>query len=138
MALITSDVGSGAGGTAGVGKGLTYTGDFGYAYSGAIPLNNETKTFILFKTGNFIYSSVTQLTGVYANMGSSKQLRLIISLNGTIVLQQAPMTASNMGAFDYDAFNLIIPPYTEVKIEVSTNDTGDIDFFVTMTGRVYR
>jgi len=138
MALITSDVGSGAGGTAGVGKGLTYTGDFGYAYSGAIPLNNETKTFLQFRTGNFIYNSVTQLTGSFGFAGSSKNMTLQISLNGTLVLQQSPSTAANMGPFDYDAFNLIIPPYTEVKIEVQTNDTGNINYYVTMTGRVYR
>ena len=119
-------------------QALEITGDFGYAYSGAINLDNETKTFLEFRTGNFIYNSVTQLTGIYANMAGGKQLRLIISMNGAVVLNHSPSTSSALAPFDYDAFYLIMPPYTEVKVEVLTTDTGQLDFFVTMTGRIYR
>jgi len=138
--------GPGAGGNptggsfTGPAEALEIIGDFGYAYSGAIPLNNETKTALEFKTGNFMIVSETQVTGRVAGMGASKELGLIISLNGTKVLQQQQMTNTATGGMgmDYDSFIIIIPPYTEVKVELYSNDTGNIDFYATMTGRIYR
>jgi len=124
---------------AGPGFGLQSINGHAYAYSGAIPLNNETKTALEFKTGNFMFFSNTQLTGPTASLGANENLGLIISLNGVRVLLQQPMANSSTGGIglDYDSFALIIPPYTEVKVEVITNNTDNLDFYATMTGRVY-
>jgi len=111
---------------------------FAYAYSGGIPLSNETKTALEFTTGNFLFVSQTQLTGRTAGMAANKELGLIISLNGSEVLKQQPMTNNAQGFNDLDPFDVIIPPYTDVKVEIYSNDTGNIDFFATMTGRIYR
>jgi len=119
-------------------KGLSVVGAYAYAYSGAIPLNNETKTALEFTTGNYIVVSQTQLTGRTAGMAANKELGLIISLNDNTVLKQQPMTNNAQGFNDLDPFDIIIPPHTNVKVEIYSNDTGSIDFFATMTGRIYR
>ena len=111
---------------------------FGYAYSGGIPLNNETKTALEFTTGNYLFVSQTQLSGTTADMGSNKALGLIISLNDSVVLTQVPMTNATQSFNDLDPFDIIIPPYTQVKVEITSTDTGNINFFATMTGRIYR
>jgi len=137
--------GGGGGGILGFSNSFTGTasaieiaGDFAYAYSGGVPLNNETKTALEFQTGNYLFVSQTQLTGRTAGMAANKELGLIISLNDTEVLRQQPMTNNAQGFNDLDPFDIIIPPYTQVKVQIYSNDTGDIDFFVTMTGRIYR
>lgn len=119
-------------------EALELVGDYGYAYSGAIPLNNETKTALEFTTGNFMIVSNTQLTGRTAGMAANKELGLIISLNDTVILKQQPMTNNAQGFNDFDFFRVVIPPYTQVKVELYSNDTGNIDFFATMTGRIFR
>ena len=143
------DGGPGGAGGAGNPTGGSFTGpaetleitqDFAYAYSGGIALNNETKTTLEFTTGNFTFFSNTQLTGPTASLGANQQVGLIISLNGVRVLLQQPMANSSTGGvgLDYDSFAIIIPPYTEVKVEVVTNNTGSLSWFTTMTGRIYR
>ena len=59
-------------------------------------------------------------------------------MNGTQIIRMSRLTNSAHGAMDFDPLYIIIPPYTEVKIEVFTDDTQDLDNFVTLTGRIYR
>jgi len=138
MALIVGGGQSGFGSFTGGAQALEIAGNFAYAYSGPIPLSNETKSALEFTTGNFLYVSQTQLTGRTAGMAANKELGLIISLNDNTVLKQQPMTNNAQGFNDLDPFDIIIPPYTQVKVEIYSNDTGNIDFFATMTGRIYR
>ena len=143
------DGGPGGAGGAGNPTGGSFTGpaetleitqNLAYAYSGAIALNNETKTTLEFRTGNFTFFSNTQLTGETESLGSNEHLALIISLNGVRVLLQKTKANANTGGvnLDYDSFAIIIPPYTEVKVEVDTNNAASLSWFTTMTGRIYR
>ena len=111
---------------------------FAYAYSGGIPLNNETKTALDFTTGNYLCRAAIQHTGRFALYGSSKTMGIIVSMNNTQIVQMSRLTNSAQGAIDFDPLYIIIPPYTEVKIEVFTDDTQDLENFITLTGRVYR
>ena len=111
---------------------------FAYAYSGGVPLNNETKTALDFTTGNYLTRAEIQHTGRFALYGSSKSMGIIVSMNGTQIIRMSRLTNSAHGAMDFDPLYLIIPPYTEVKVEVFTDDTQDLENFVTLTGRIYR
>jgi len=111
---------------------------FAYAYSGGIPLNNETKTALEFTTGNYLTRAEIQHTGRFALFGSSKTMEMVISMNGAKIIRMSRLTNSAHGAIDFDPLYIIIPPYTEVKVEVYTDDTQDLENFVTLTGRIYR
>ena len=148
MALLGGGVGGAGnpvgGSFTGPAEALELVGDetgehkFAYAYSGPIPLNNETKTALDFTTGNYLCRAEIQHTGRFAVYGSSKNVEIIVSLNGSQVIRYSTSSNSAHAAFDIDPLYIIIPPYTEVKVEVATNDTQDLDNFVTLTGRIYR
>lgn len=136
--------GPGAGGNptggsfTGPAEALEIVGNFGYAYSGGIALNNETKTFLEFTTGNFLYVSNTQLTTKVADMASGKLVRLKMYLNDSQVIDMGPKIDERNSFADLDPILLIIPAYTQVKVEVETNDIQSIEFYISMTGRIYR
>jgi len=123
--------------TASTGLGLRYIGDYCYAYSGAIPLNNETKTALLFTSGAGVIVAQVQHTSRFALLGSSKIMEMDISMNGVRIVRMSRLTASAHGAIDFDPIYITIPPFTTVEVEVYTDDTQDLANFVTLTGRVY-
>ena len=122
----------------GAASALEVAGDFAYGYSGAISLNNETKTFLRFTTGNFLLVAQTQTTVKVADMAANKFVRTKISLNDTQIMDMAPQTNATSSFADLDPMYIIVPPYTEVLVEVQSNDTQSLNFYVTMTGRIYR
>ena len=117
--------------------GLSIADEFAYAYSGAIALNNETKTFLLFTTGNYVLVAKTQTTVKVADMAANKMVRTKISLNGTQIMDMGPQTNTAFGFADLDPMYLVITPHTVVLVEVQTNDTQSLEFYVSLTGRVY-
>jgi len=135
--------GGGAGNVAGgsnpsgVGTSLNYLGNHAYAYSGPVVVNNTTITALAFDTNTQYIDSKIQLGGVISNMGSSKQLGLIISFDGQEVSRNIHMTNAGFAINDLDPIYLIIPPYTKVTVEILTDNIGDISYFATLTGRVY-
>ena len=122
----------------GTAKALEVYGDFAAAYSGGIPLNNETKTFLSFTTGNYLLVAQTQTTVKITDMAANKMVRTKISLNGAQIMDMAPQTNATSGFGDLDPMYIIVPAYTVVLVEVQTNDTQSLNFFVTLTGRIYR
>jgi len=121
---------------AGAGLELNYVGNQVYAYSGGISLNNQTKTALEFQTGNKTIKAKVQHTGRFALYGSSKTMEMIISMNGVKIIQMSRLTNAAHGAIDFDPIHIIIPPYTTIKIEVYTDDTQNLDNFVTLTGKL--
>ena len=111
---------------------------FAYAYSGPIPLNNETKTALNFTSGNYLARAKIQHTLPAYLLAGNKSMEVIVSLNGSQIIRYATGTNAAHAPFDIDPLYFIIPPYTEVKVEVATNDTQDLDNFVTLTARIYR
>ena len=121
---------------AGTGLDLNYVGNRVYAYSGGIPLNNETKTALEFQTGNKTIKAKVQHTGRFSVYGSSKSIEIIISMNNVQVIRYSTSSNAAHAPLDIDPLHIIIPPYTAIKIEVATNDTQDLDNFVTLTGKM--
>jgi len=120
--------------------GISITGDYCYAYSGGINLNNETKTFLEFRTGKYTVLAGVQTTVRVGNLNLGKRISTKISLNGTPISDMGTKIGITT-SFDIsinDPMTIIIPPNTHIQVEVTTDDTeGDIPFFVTLTGRIY-
>jgi len=141
------DGGGGGGGPVGVSN--SFTGGsaaleiagfgFAYAFSGGINLDNQTKTFLEFRTGNFLLVAQVQTTLKTGNLNLGKKVSTKISLNGSPISDMGTKVGNTLsGSFDFDPINIIVPSYTEVKVEVTTDDTeGDQPFYVTLTGRIY-
>jgi len=133
-------VGYGPQNTASVGLGLNIIGEHAYAYSGGINLNNQTKTFIEFRTGNFLLVAGVQTTVKLGGLNVGKRVQTKISLNETPIMDMGSKIGATTTSFDDipNPLNIIVPSYTEVKVEVTTDDTeGDQPFFITLTGRIY-
>jgi len=126
--------------TASTGLTLNIIGQHAYAYSGGINLNNETKTFIEFETGNFLLVAGVQTTVRVGNLNLGKRISTKILFNGTAISDMGTKIGITT-SFDIsinDPLVILVPPYTKVEIEVTTDDTeGDIPFFVTLTGRIH-
>jgi len=120
------------------GSELNIIGNHAYAYSGPIVVNNTTKTALAFHTNTQYIDSKIQLGGVTADMGGSKKIGMIISFNGQQVSKNITMTNTAHAFNDMDPIVLIIPPNTNVTIEIYTDNAGDISYFATLTGRVYQ
>ena len=124
--------------TASTGLGIRYiVPDRVYAFSGAIPLNNETKTALEFTTGAGVCSVLFYHSGRFAYIGSNKAIEMKISFNDNVVIFTSRLTSATSGYMDMDPIPAIIPPFTVVKVEVISDDTGSIANFISMTGRVY-
>jgi len=133
-------VGYGPQNTASVGLNLNIIGSHAYAYSGGINLNNETKTFIEFRTGNFLLVAGVQTTVKLGGLNVGKRVQTKISLNATPIMDMGSKIGATTTSFDDipNPLNIIVPPYSEVKVEVTTDDTeGDQPFYITLTGRIH-
>ena len=124
----------------GAASGLEIYGDFCAAYSGSILVNNTTVTCLEFRTGNHL-SVVEFSQGVnYNQVGNGKLVGFTIELNGTVICTnlEATQTFGTNENNEPSRYAFIIPPYTEVKTEATTDAAADIPFFHTITGRIYR
>jgi len=109
-----------------------------YAYSGLISLNNETKTALSFTTGNYYLDATIDTGGRLAYMTSDRVLQTEVKMNNTTVVKNALITASGEQQFSEEPIRLIIPAYTEVVVELYTNDTGGQQFTINLAAEVYR
>jgi len=119
-------------------KGLSIAGDYAYAYGGLFTSSTTQTTELLFTTGKYVLVGVFQLNGPVDDdaPGSINKAMAKLTLNGTPICIIAN-AAGDTGPFDVQQ-NIIIPPNTEVKVEVVA-DGNESDRYgsVTITGRVY-
>ena len=60
-------------------------------------------------------------------------------MNGSKVFQQVTYTNDSHSPLDIDNnYDIIIPPYTEIKIEAETDEADNIPTFGMLVGRIYR
>ena len=125
----------------GVGSSINYIRTdgktFAYAYSGPVVVNNTTVTALKFTTGTVTVEGEVELSGNMAFMGSNKLIGLIIKFDGQKISSNQYLTNNSQNFHDVDSLNLIIPPYTNVEIDIITDNAADIDYFATLTGRAY-
>jgi len=117
-------------------EALEIIGDHAYAYSGQIASDAANfVTLLSFKTGNY-YSVVGWSADYDSNSGDNAVIRA--SFNEKTIMAYW-VNGGVTSPSDRDEIQLIIPPYTIVKIEAknaSNNET--IYFYGRLTGRIYR
>jgi len=126
---------------AGVGSSINYVTaagrTFAYAYSGSVIVNNTTVTALSFNSGSNTINAEVQLQGIIADMGSSKKIGLIVSFDNQKISENIRLTNAAQSFMDMDPLYIIIPPYTDVKIEIITDNAADIRYYATLTGEVF-
>ena len=129
------------GNPSGVGSSINYVTaagrTFAFAYSGPVVVNNTTVTALQFTSGNNMIVGTVALTGNISDMGSSKALGLIVSFDDQQISSNVYLTNAAQSFHDVDSLDIIIPPYTNVKIEIITDNAANINYFATLTGEVY-
>jgi hypothetical protein len=123
---------------AGTGSVLNYVGDNVYAYSGAFSASTSAQTTLEFTTGSeYIVGHITTNGAIQFSSTNGLKSAFQISLNGEVVAltQVDNQTDHSPGP---PTVKLVLPPYTTVKVEVTSDDNNATVFTTTMfTGRVY-
>ena len=120
------------------GLGIRYVGNWVYGLSGQIIVSNDTSTQFDFTSGSGIIVGHYQFFVDVADMDDNKVLGFEIYFNDIRVIESKHYTSSPGSVYDFDnPINLIIPPFTDVKITASTNDASNVETYGVLTGRVY-
>ena len=126
---------------AGIGQNIEYirtqTKTLVYGYSGAVLLNNDTQTMLKFNTGANALEVKCRLTGGFGFMDANKKVRLSIKINDQEISNNAHTFNSSAGFNDMDDLDLILAPFSEVEISVTTDNTSGLNYYVTLTGEAY-
>ena len=113
------------------GKNLNILGNHCYAYSGVVTLSTSYQTLLEFNTGKEYIKAILQLTADLDELSTS-YYDYQLSING-IIIAYSQMERNN---FDWEPLDFIIPPLSEVKLQVkvqgNTPDTSAV-----LIGRLY-
>jgi hypothetical protein len=140
------DGGGGGGGLVGVANSFTgpaqsleYTGlGWVYAYSGTTGASTTSQTVLDFKTGSkLIVGKMITNGGIQFSSGGGLITSFKISLNDAVVAITQIDTQSDHSPSP-PKIDLVIPPYTNVKVEVDSDDNGaTVLSTVVFVGRTY-
>tara|TARA_Y100000310_G_scaffold306919_1_gene348493 strand:- start:296 stop:724 length:429 start_codon:yes stop_codon:yes gene_type:complete len=125
---------------ASTGLGIRYVGEHAWAASGEVTVTAGTSpiTMLDFTTGSGYIIANIDFTLDQTNLSASAKWGWLIKLNDQTVLNYLTEVASTRGNNDVDATKLLIPPFTRFVAQCqSPDDANDVDFTVTMAGRVY-
>jgi len=136
MAILGGGVGGAGnpvgGSFTGPAESLEIIGNHCYAYSGTFNPTATASTYLKFTTGNYYVVGSVEVNADWAGTGGNNMI-IEIYLNGTrIVFEQD--VANDYVPGDTE-FKLIIPPYTEVQVDL-TGATAKAN--ANITGRIYR
>jgi len=107
-----------------------------YAYSGAISINNETKTYLEFTTDDYILLSKITLTGGFGFMDANKKIRLRVSFDDVDISYNSHMFNASSSFADLDPLLITIPPFTKVTIDVTTDQASGINYYILFNAEV--
>jgi len=144
MALLGGGVGGAGnpvgGSFTGPSNQLEIIGDHLYAYTGQFEATTATQTLLETQSGNFyIVGKILFLGPIqFSNPAVGRIANFTFSMNGNVVatiksdIQETYYTQA-------PAIDIIVPPYTELKIEADCNDNdANFLFSAIVTGRIYR
>ena len=107
-----------------------------YAYSGNIVINNTTTTLLSFTTQSEYLDAVIYWYGRIAHIGSSKIVQQFVFFNGINIFDYSRLTGAGTGWADLDPTPFIIPPFTDVIIQLSNDNAGDIIYGANLMAKV--
>lgn len=122
-------------------EALEIVGNHAYAYSGQFEATTSAQTALNFTSGNYYFVGEFHLYGAVdpTNPGGSRSVSSgLLSMNGTNLLTLVGGNSAIDTAME--AFcQIIIPPYTDVKVLLEADDNQSAQFqSVSMVGRIYR
>ena len=127
--------------TASTGLKLNVIGKFAYALSGTVSASTTTKTALDFKTGNYLFVGTFTYNGPVQEDSSGVGINsssATIYFNDIVVAILKVQTAAEEGPAQ-GFQDLIIPPYTQVKVTFDSDDTvADRVSTGSLTGRIYK
>ena len=122
-------------------QSLDIIGDFAYAFTGTFSASTTTQTALEFQTGNFLFVGTFTYNGPVQEDSSGVGINsssATIYLNDAIISILKVQTAAEEGPAQ-GFQELIIPPYTNVKVTFDSDDTvADRVSTGSLTGRLYR
>jgi len=133
-------VGYGPQNTASVGKDIHVIGDHIYAYSGEFGASTSAQTLIESTTGN--YYAVVELTVCgpveFATPADGRVTNFRVQFNGVTLFTVAASTSLQNSEI-HGMIPMIIPPYTEVKIEGdSSANASQFKFACIIAGKIHK
>lgn len=120
--------------------GIVIAGDFAYAYSGSIALDNTTdeNTYLEFTTGKYTFVGHMQANISTMPGAGTDDVQYTAYFNGVIVQSYIVGGAKQYSDPDNPLY-LIIPPMTTVKITAKDiTQASVIANTISLTGRIYR
>ena len=119
---------------------LEIIGEHAYAYSGLIESSTSSVTYLEFTSGSYYFVGMLQFNSPVEEADPTVGVEAVckIALNGTGIAMIKGNTdlANEEGTISQ---NLIIPPYTEVKVTVDCHaGIADRAGSVNLVGRIYR
>jgi len=129
----------GSGGTAGVGRGITYVGEHAFAYSGLVgagAVQDTDYTLLEFSIG--AHYIVCKINFYYADAAVFNDFRYKAFLNDQEVISLEVKTGQDASSnSEWKPF--IIPPYAKVTLTAAnTEASSSRNQTATLTGRVYQ
>ena len=122
----------------GAAEALEIYGDFGAAYSGKLALSNQTKTALEFTTGNYL-AVVDLFVGFdITGLQSGNEIGYEVYFNGIEIMDVVSNYSASWMVTGGTAPKFVIPPYTEVRVDLYTDDASGINMAAMLTGRIYR
>ena len=121
----------------GIGQTLNYIGDFAYAYSGKIAVDNNETTLLKFTTQNSMVKCRVQFN--INDSSGGERFAHDVKLDGQIVQgYQSPGGTDTTGRPDIPLY-IIIPPFTDFEATATNvQDSASRNVQVAVTGRVYQ
>ena len=137
--------GGGGGGIVGVGNSFTgptealeIYGDFAAAYSGKLTVANQTKTALEFTSGNYLAVLDLFVGFDITALQSGNEIGYEVHFNGVEVMDVTSNYSASWMITGGSAPRFVIPPYTEVRVDLLTDDASGISMAAMLTGRIYR
>jgi len=117
---------------ASVGPGVRYVGNWAYAYSGAVDIQQPAAEMLNFTSGTGIIKTKIQFG---RGDGTGDDIFFLVAFNDIDVIGY---TSDELRKLDWPPINILIPPFTQV-IVTGYNVTQDVSrsCFCILSGRVY-
>ncbi len=120
-------------------EALEIVGDHAYAYSGQLAAATVDVLHLSFTSGNYYFVGALSCLGqtLANNTPSGGISNFKLALNGTIVAAVKTDTKEEDSPSNA-IIPIIIPPYTEVTVNVESGDDTSFSTNANLTGRIYR
>jgi TPP-dependent indolepyruvate ferredoxin oxidoreductase alpha subunit len=136
--------GGGAGNTAGsnpagTGSSINYVGEFAYAHSGLIDVDNNVTNLIDFTSGSEIL--VATIQNFYAGVSTGSQpnpnVQFQTKFNGEVITSYVTFDSATDNAVKNE-LHMIIPPFTRVTLTgINAETTATIQLLAIISARIY-